>query len=132
MKASEFKTVEITVTVTPSLNAVKGRWGLTNWNKRYQRELRGYQYQAPKKRCRMALTITRHGPRFLDRDNMIGGCKSLIDAIRKVGLIVDDSPKWLDVTFLQEKCAGTNKKTTVVVRMCDDANFNAEDRDGGS
>lgn len=46
---------------------------------------------------RMRLDIERHGSRELDPDNLRGGMKPLIDAIRRHGLIFDDNPKWLDL-----------------------------------
>ena len=40
--------------------------------------------------------------RRLDPDNLIGGMKLLIDSLCDVGLIWDDSPKYLDLTVIQE------------------------------
>jgi len=53
---------------------------------------------APK--MRLKLTITRK--RRLDRDNLVGGCKPLIDAIKDAGIIRDDSPGWLDLEVEQQ------------------------------
>ena len=36
--------------------------------------------------------ITRRGSRTLDHDNLVGGCKPLVDALVKVGLIENDTP----------------------------------------
>lgn len=53
--------------------------------------------QAPK--MRVLITIHSHVARArrLDSDNLWGGCKPLIDAMRDAGLIRNDSPKWLDL-----------------------------------
>ncbi len=40
-----------------------------------------------------ALTITRFGKRQCDLDNIAGGAKGVIDALRKHGLLLDDDPK---------------------------------------
>lgn len=50
--------------------------------------------------------------RFLDKDNLYGGAKILIDALRDVGLIFRDSPKWVDVNVYQ-KIDGKNRRTEI-------------------
>jgi Holliday junction resolvase RusA-like endonuclease len=42
----------------------------------------------------------------LDHDNLVGGCKPLVDALVKVGLIADDRPGLVTVTYEQERGAG--------------------------
>ena len=52
------------------------------------------------------LTITRlwgKGKRALDRDNLIIGCKPLIDVIVRAGWVFDDKPKYLEVVYKQVK-----------------------------
>ncbi len=39
--------------------------------------------------------------RKLDFDNLVGGCKHLIDALIEEDFIFDDSPKYLDIKFEQ-------------------------------
>ena len=59
-----------------------------------------YGKTAPKRR----VTITVYRPRRLDPDN--AGPKILLDAMRDIGLIRNDSPKWLELVVEQkiEKC----------------------------
>jgi hypothetical protein len=52
---------------------------------------------------RTVLRITRRSSRMLDADNFAGGCKPLIDQVRYAGLIPDDSPDKVEITFTQEK-----------------------------
>ena len=61
-----------------------------------------YGKTAPKRR----VTITAYRPRRLDPDNSYGGCKVLLDSMRDIGLIRNDSPKWLELVVNQhiEKC----------------------------
>ncbi len=54
---------------------------------------------------RRRLTIERRGKRLLDEDNLAGGAKIAIDSIKSIGLIVDDSPKWLELHMRQSKLA---------------------------
>jgi Holliday junction resolvase RusA-like endonuclease len=56
-----------------------------------------YGKTAPKRR----VTITTFRPRRLDPDNAAGGCKVLLDAMRDIGLIRNDSPKWLELVVNQ-------------------------------
>jgi len=46
----------------------------------------------PQKSC---LIITSYRKSFLDKDNFIGGLKLLVDAIKELRLIYDDSPEYL-------------------------------------
>lgn len=52
------------------------------------------ELRAPDVRMRLVLTIYRC--RRYDPDNAAGGAKILIDAMRDLALIKNDSPKWLD------------------------------------
>ena len=42
----------------------------------------------------------------LDHDNLVGGCKPLVDALVKVGLIADDRREFVAVTYEQERGTG--------------------------
>jgi Holliday junction resolvase RusA-like endonuclease len=54
-------------------------------------------------RQRTNLRITRYSCRPLDCDNYAGGCKPIIDQLRYVKLIRDDSPEDIEVEFRQVK-----------------------------
>ena len=47
------------------------------------------------KKC-VTITLYRRGRRF-DHDNAFGAVKPLVDALRELGLIWNDSPTWLDL-----------------------------------
>jgi hypothetical protein len=55
------------------------------------------------KKVKKSVTITlyRKGRRF-DKDNAYGAVKILIDALRDVGFVYNDSEKWLDLGVCQE------------------------------
>jgi len=59
-----------------------------------------YQLQKP---ARIRLTIERTGQRLLDQDNLVGGFKSLLDAMKALQLIVDDDPAHLELIAKQSK-----------------------------
>jgi Holliday junction resolvase RusA-like endonuclease len=54
----------------------------------------------PEIRMRVHLTICRR--RRFDPDNVHGGIKILLDAMRDLALIKNDSPKWLDLKVDQK------------------------------
>jgi Holliday junction resolvase RusA-like endonuclease len=54
----------------------------------------------PDKKRRVKIVVYRG--RFLDLDNLYMGCKGVIDAMRDLNLLRNDSPKWLDLTIEQE------------------------------
>jgi Holliday junction resolvase RusA-like endonuclease len=58
--------------------------------------------------------VTRFG-RQLDYDNLVGGCKPLVDALVRAGLIVDDSPDHVAVEYCQEKCKRKDARTEIEV-----------------
>ncbi len=49
------------------------------------------------------MRLERHALRPLDADNFAGGCKPLIDEMRAQGLIPDDDPASIELTFAQVK-----------------------------
>ena len=56
---------------------------------------------------RRVIVLRQYGSRgkVRDRGNLIGGCKPLIDALTIAGLIVDDSPEWIEDHYAQERAA---------------------------
>lgn len=62
------------------------------------------------------VTITRRYAgrcRLLDKDNLVGGCKALVDALVHEGVVHDDKPRWLELHVLQEQ--GERNETHVLV-----------------
>lgn len=102
---------------TPSLNEthrmhwakrakVSDTWGLA-----IALQTRGMARATGKRR----LTIERRGVRMLDKDNAYGGCKIVIDNIKRLGLIVDDNPANLDLEVRQAKLEKGERPNTVFV-----------------
>jgi hypothetical protein len=48
------------------------------------------------------VTITLHQIREMDYDNMYGAVKPVLDALKKIGAIVDDSPRHISLEVKQE------------------------------
>lgn len=63
---------------------------------------------------RARLRITRFGHRLLDPDNLQGGVKPLVDCIKEVGLIWDDSPDWLELDVRQQQVARKDEQRTEI------------------
>ena len=83
----------------------------------YIEYLRKYRSKPKKALGKRFVQITSLRTRKLDKDNLIGGCKGLVDALKKHNLIVDDSPKWIEVEYKQET-EGKNPRTVIEVREC--------------
>jgi hypothetical protein len=100
----------ITLTVaraSPSLNEINGRhWSHYRQEKRawldliWVAKLEAGIHGMPMFE-RAAVRIERFGRRSLDVDNLTGGCKMLIDSLRALGLIADDSPEHIHLTVTQ-------------------------------
>ena len=97
-----------TVTIgklTPSLNQTR-RWtwqaGRSGKAWRDKAELQSWgrllrsAFGAGRNETRMRLTVTSYRLKLCDPDNLKGGMKVLVDALRRSGMLVDDSPAWLD------------------------------------
>lgn len=54
--------------------------------------------------------------RITDQANLVGGCKTLVDALVATGVIVDDSEQWVDLHYEQGlyRTAGYDRPTTVI------------------
>ena len=91
---------------TPSLNEIQGQhW---SYARREKESLRWSLASAlnhipaiPKAAGRRRLTIVRHGRGRLDQDNLAGGVKWLVDAIKERRLILDDNPEECELVCQQ-------------------------------
>jgi hypothetical protein len=105
---------------TPSQNSLSGySWRRrTIWRKKFESELLGECLRQRLKRpvtTKRKVTITRHSAGTLDKGNLIGGCKPLLDALVRLGLLVDDSPEWLDDHYRQVKCPRKAARTEICI-----------------
>ncbi len=71
-------------------------------------------YKASGKR---RVTVVRFGKKVADYDNLVGGAKSLlIDNLVAHGLLIDDSPTWLESEYRQDKLPkGTTEHTRLIL-----------------
>ncbi len=61
------------------------------------------------------VTITLYNARQYDRDNAWGACKPILDAMKALGLIVDDRAEFCDLKVRQERSSRKEKKTVIEV-----------------
>lgn len=61
------------------------------------------------------LGIISHRVRLLDITNLYGGAKAIPDGLKRLGYLVDDSPKWCDLTVTQEKCIKAEERTVITM-----------------
>jgi hypothetical protein len=111
-------TIKITVSQTPSQNQIKHWWRLRNKTKQYIKKLENYDFLLKNKKAtgKMHVKITRFSTRTLDYGNLVGGCKPLLDAMKQNGLIVDDSPKWIEDEYFQENCKTGFERTEIEIK----------------
>lgn len=93
-------------TAVPSLNVLLRM----HWAKRRrlcddaQREIMA-QHGLPlpaRRRVARAVRIMSYRRRLLDKDNLIGGTKPIVDALKSCGFIWDDSPEWIELYVDQD------------------------------
>ena len=59
----------------------------------------------------MLVTILIEHKRLYDADNAVSGCKPVLDTLKKLGLIYDDSLRFMELDVRQVK--GKRKQTTI-------------------
>ena len=86
----------------------KGIWALFIRNQMKLRKVRESEVGE-----KFKLTIISYRKKLLDYDNLVGGCKQLLDACSEEKLIWDDAPKYLDLKV--EQHIG-KKYETIIIR----------------
>ncbi len=66
---------------------------------------------------KMRVNVTIFNARTYDKDNAYGACKLIFDALKTLGLIVDDRKEWADIEVKQEKCKRKDKKTVIELEL---------------
>jgi hypothetical protein len=61
---------------------------------------------------RANVRIVRHGAKLLDTDNLVGGVKPIVDSLRALGIIADDTPEHITLTV--EQCIAAESVRTVI------------------
>lgn len=111
----------VTVIVLPkptrTLNVLlnQHRWARTADKREWDKLLAEVVAKREPKQQRMWIEIDRYASRVADNDNLAGGAKPLMDAIRRHGLIYDDSPQWIEAHYAQHK--STRLEAHTVVRL---------------
>lgn len=62
-------------------------------------------------------TVTLFHARLYDKDNRYGACKPLFDALRRWGLILDDSEAYFLVTVSEEKYPHKKRHTVIELEI---------------
>lgn len=63
---------------------------------------------------RFSVRIESRRLKFIDPDNLVGGCKYVVDACRQCGAIPDDSPQSIELEVLQSKAASKEEECTIL------------------
>ena len=94
----------------------KSRWAYKTYRERWYRVLG--LYLPPCKTARpdvkVKVKIVSVRARYLDRVNMAQGAKPILDHLKKMGYIRDDSPRWLDDSYDQVIDKG-NQRTIITI-----------------
>ncbi len=111
--------IRIEKTIKSQNHFVGKHWSVKNkdskeWEELIWAELNGKIPWAKKK---MAVKIRSVRKKLIDISNLWGGIKGLLDAIVRLGLIIDDSPQYLDLEVMQVKACGQEPGKTVVEIM---------------
>ena len=67
--------------------------------------------------ARVRLKLTRFKAGVLDDVNLRGGFKPWVDALKQLGCMVDDSPRWLDDSYKQVRTRVGVKGTRIEIEV---------------
>lgn len=84
----------------------RGAWAYRKYKAKAALELKQHSALVKKATGKRRVTFTRvfsGRQRHLDGDNLVAGLKPLRDGLTELGMIVDDSPKWLEAHYEQVK-----------------------------
>jgi hypothetical protein len=106
--------------VPPSLN-IQMHW---HWSKRKKEKLLWQQEiitafgagRIPQATDRMKMEITMFNSRLYDADNLAGAYKVVVDAIKELGFIKEDSRKWVDLQYDQMKVPRNKSSTHIEIQ----------------
>jgi hypothetical protein len=99
----------------PSLNQFVGkRWGKLNWQNKFLCRMKNVQ-PIVQKPTKVKMRVYRYGLKLLDRaDNLPGGLKPLLDALKIKKVIWDDDPKHLELLVFDSEVKKRSECRTVV------------------
>jgi len=121
------KEIKLTIPeITPSLNV----WERMHWAKRRKIKEDWLWLIASAKHCqrlkkattKRSVKIVSYRTKALDHDNLVGGCKALIDALTKNDVIVDDSPKWIGKPDISQEIDTKRPRTEITIAEAEDDN----------
>lgn len=108
----------------PSQNQLKGNtryaYNYRRWRASFQKQLETQFAEIPKAEIARTGIITRYigaKCRVYDLENFIGGCKPLIDVLKRNGVIVDDAPKWWRGHYHQNKSPDGEHRLEIEIRQ---------------
>lgn len=77
--------------------------------------LDGKSKRKTKSNGRIEVRIHSYRKRFLDKDNLIGGAKGLVDCLQIAGIIPDDSPEYVQLIYHQYRVTKEESRTVIEV-----------------
>jgi hypothetical protein len=125
-------TLELAIAaVTPSLNAIANRrqpWSYPRLRAKWDTLLEDALWLAAGEgrlaawpmppAGRVRVTIERASPQRIDPDNVVGGVKPVLDGLRSLGVLADDSPDAIELVVRAVK--GPTPATRIVLELLED------------
>jgi len=100
--------------LTQSLNkTLRQHWAANaRKNKSWQHDLAWFFPARPRTKAFRYMAIVSYRKGTPDDDNLRGGCKPVIDALRRLGWLWDDSPDWLKCGYVLKRVGEDGTKET--------------------
>ena len=118
IKQTETDILEIKKKIKSNNVMLRSHWSVKRTDRkeyallvRSQMKLKKIKYIQPGSKC--TIMIISYRKRLLDFDNLVGGAKTLVDALVEECLIHDDSPEYVNLIYEQYKA---KQESTMVIR----------------
>jgi len=106
-------------------DSIKSRNSLdkAHWSVRHHYTLKwesliyyAFKCRPPKAKGKVMVKIKSFRTGTLDHDNLVGGCKGILDAMKRLGLIIDDTPDLVHVDYEQKRVKREERKTVIELK----------------
>lgn len=111
------KLIQLEIHSMNKFNNQYNRFAYSSYKKKCAHIIGLYFPCVERSRMLKKVTITRlygKGKRELDYGNMVGGCKPILDILKKLGYIWDDSPMFIKEKYLQAKNIYSDSSDTII------------------
>ena len=109
-------TVRVPKEILSANNFLYRHWRVYfQYKKNWHWMLRAHLRHVEPVKCKMSVEIISERKNMIDQDNLVGGCKPILDYLKIAGYIQDDGPKFIKLKVGQCRAVGT-PATLIIIK----------------